>query len=193
MKALGMIEVYGYLAAVEALDSALKAANVSLVDVVKVKGGLVTVLVEGEVGAVKAAMDASAAAAERVGRIMSVHVIPRPAEDVGRMLTKDKEHPPMTHTNEELLTRPGQSPEEQNQEEQNQEEQNQEDKNQEEQVKEGPEISEFTREQLEQMTVAELRKLARDIGITNMTRQEIRFAKKQELIHAILNDSRQEK
>ena len=188
MKALGMIEVYGYLAAVEALDSALKAANVSLVDVVKVKGGLVTVLVEGEVGAVKAAMDASAAAAERVGRIMSVHVIPRPAEDVGRMLTKDKEHPPMTHTNEELLTRPGQSPEEQNQEEQNQE-----DKNQEEQVKEGPEISEFTREQLEQMTVAELRKLARDIGITNMTRQEIRFAKKQELIHAILNDSRQEK
>ena len=193
MKALGMIEVYGYLAAVEALDSALKAANVSLVDVVKVKGGLVTVLVEGEVGAVKAAMDASAAAAERVGRIMSVHVIPRPAEDVGRMLTKDKEHPPMTHTNEELLTRPGQSPEEQNQEEQNQEEQNPEEQNQEEQVKEGPEISEFTREQLEQMTVAELRKLARDIGITNMTRQEIRFAKKQELIHAILNDSRQEK
>ena len=201
MKALGMIEVYGYLAAVEALDSALKAANVSLVDVVKVKGGLVTVLVEGEVGAVKAAMDASAAAAERVGRIVSVHVIPRPAGDVGRMLTKDKEHPHMTHTNEEHPAqgekivgiaipqydedrevipeaRTGQSPEEQNREEQ---------------VKEGLETSEFTREQLEQMTVAGLRKLARDIGITNMTRQEIRFAKKQELIHAILNDSRQEK
>lgn len=201
MKALGMIEVYGYLAAVEALDSALKAANVSLVDVVKVKGGLVTVLVEGEVGAVKAAMDASAAAAERVGRIVSIHVIPRPAEDVGRMLTKDKELPHMTHANEELPAqvektvgiavpqydedrevipeaRTGQSPEEQNREEQ---------------VKEGLETSEFTREQLEQMTVAGLRKLARDIGITNMTRQEIRFAKKQELIHAILNDSRQEK
>ena len=54
MKALGMIEVYGYLAAVEALDSALKAANVSLRDVVKVRGGLVTVMVEGDVGAVKA-------------------------------------------------------------------------------------------------------------------------------------------
>ena len=66
MNALGMIETYGYLAAVEALDSALKAANVSLVDVTKVKGGLVTVMVEGDVGAVKAAIDASAAAAERV-------------------------------------------------------------------------------------------------------------------------------
>lgn len=63
MNALGMIETYGYLAAVEALDSALKAANVSLVDVVRVKGGLVTVLIEGDVGAVKAAVDASAAAA----------------------------------------------------------------------------------------------------------------------------------
>ena len=70
MNALGMIETYGYLAAVEALDSALKAANVSLVDVVRVKGGLVTVLIEGDVGAVKAAVDASAAAAERVGTVV---------------------------------------------------------------------------------------------------------------------------
>ena len=86
MKALGMIEVYGYLTAVEALDSALKAANVTRLDVVKVRGGLVTVLVEGDVGAVKAAMDASAAAAERIGTVVSVHVIPRPASDVERML-----------------------------------------------------------------------------------------------------------
>ena len=88
MNALGMIETYGYLAAVEALDSALKAANVSLVDVTKVKGGLVTVMVEGDVGAVKAAIDASAAAAERVGTVVSVHVIPRPAQDVWNMLAK---------------------------------------------------------------------------------------------------------
>ena len=86
MQALGMIEVYGYLTAVEALDSALKAANVSRLGVEKVRGGLVTVLVEGDVGAVKAAMDASAAAAERVGTVISVHVIPRPADDVVRML-----------------------------------------------------------------------------------------------------------
>lgn len=86
-KALGLIEVYGYLAAVEALDSALKAANVNLFDVVKVKGGIVTVTVTGDVGAVKAAMDASAAAAERVGTVLSVHVIPRPHESVYDMLS----------------------------------------------------------------------------------------------------------
>ena len=91
MQALGMIEVYGYLTAVEALDSALKAANVSRLGVEKVRGGLVTVLVEGDVGAVKAAMDASAAAAERVGTVISVHVIPRPADDVTRMLKGGKE------------------------------------------------------------------------------------------------------
>ena len=67
MKALGMIELYGYLAAVEALDSALKAANVSSLGATKVGGGLVTVMVEGDVGAVKASMDAAASAAERVG------------------------------------------------------------------------------------------------------------------------------
>ena len=93
MNALGMIETYGYLAAVEALDSALKAANVSLVDVTKVKGGLVTVMVEGDVGAVKAAIDASAAAAERVGTVVSVHVIPRPAQDVWNMLAKRADGP----------------------------------------------------------------------------------------------------
>ena len=92
MNALGMIETYGYLTAVEALDSALKAANVFLVDVVRVRGGLVTVLIEGDVGAVKAAADAAAAAAERVGEVVSVHVIPRPDKDVKSMLTAHPEH-----------------------------------------------------------------------------------------------------
>ena len=91
MKALGMIEVYGYLTAVEALDAALKAANVNRLTVEKVKGGLVAVFVTGDVGAVKAAMDASAAAAERVGKVISVHVIPRPADSVGVMLTPPAE------------------------------------------------------------------------------------------------------
>lgn len=81
-----MIELYGYLAAVEALDSALKAANVSSLGATKVGGGLVTVMVEGDVGAVKASMDAAASAAERVGEVISVHVIPRPHESVGEML-----------------------------------------------------------------------------------------------------------
>lgn len=90
MEALGMVEVYGYLAAVEALDVALKAANVRLYGVIETTGGIVTVTYTGDVGAVKAATDASAAAAERVGRVLSVHVIPRPHSDIDWMLTEDK-------------------------------------------------------------------------------------------------------
>ena len=67
MKALGLIEVRGMVPAVEALDSALKAANVNRLDVVKVGGGLVSVLIEGDVGAVRAAVDAAQAAAEKIG------------------------------------------------------------------------------------------------------------------------------
>ena len=91
MEALGMVEVYGYLAAVEALDVALKAANVRLYGVIQATGGIVTVTYTGDVGAVKAATDASAAAAERVGRVLAVHVIPRPHSDVDWILTEDKQ------------------------------------------------------------------------------------------------------
>jgi len=82
MKALGLIEVYGLVTAIEALDAAVKAANVTLIGKEHVGGGLVTVMVRGDVGAVKAATDAGAAAAERVGEVISVHVIPRPHEEV---------------------------------------------------------------------------------------------------------------
>lgn len=81
-----MIEVYGRIGAIEGLDSALKAANVSLVNMVRVGGGLTSVFVEGDVGAVKASIDAAASAAERVGKLMSAHVIPRPDEAVRKML-----------------------------------------------------------------------------------------------------------
>ncbi|MEG1642129.1 MAG: BMC domain-containing protein, partial [Synergistaceae bacterium] len=90
MNALGMVEVYGYLAAVEALDVALKAANVHLHGVTLVTSAIVTVTFTGDVGAVKAATDSSAAAAERVGRVLAVHVIPRPHESVDWMLEGDK-------------------------------------------------------------------------------------------------------
>lgn len=78
-QALGMIEVVGRLGAIEALDAALKAANVRFVNMSKVGGGLTAVFVEGEVGAVKAATEAGGAAAELVSELVSVHVIPRPA------------------------------------------------------------------------------------------------------------------
>ena len=91
MQALGMIETKGLVAAIEAADAMVKAANVHLVGKEIVGGGLVTVIVRGDVGAVKAATDAGGAAAERVGELVSLHVIPRPHEEVEKILPKDKE------------------------------------------------------------------------------------------------------
>lgn len=86
LSALGMVETKGFVAALEAADAMLKAANVTLVGKTQVGGGLVAILVRGDVGAVKAATDAGAAAAERVGELISVHVIPRPHDEVELIL-----------------------------------------------------------------------------------------------------------
>ena len=85
-QALGMIETKGLVASIEAADAMVKAANVTLVGKEHVGGGLVTVMVRGDVGAVKASVDAGAAAAERVGELISVHVIPSPHEEVEGIL-----------------------------------------------------------------------------------------------------------
>jgi ethanolamine utilization protein EutM len=86
--ALGMVETRGLIGSVEAADAMVKAANVVLVGKEYIGQGYVTVLVRGDVGAVKAATDAGAAAARRVGELISVHVIPRPHADVERILPK---------------------------------------------------------------------------------------------------------
>lgn len=207
MKALGMIEVYGYLTAVEALDSALKAANVTRLDVVKVRGGLVTVLVEGDVGAVKAAMDASAAAAERIGTVVSVHVIPRPASDVERMLKGpgggSKAEPPETEPEEPGKPEPkeaepkGPEPEERKAEEPEPEPEPEAPEPEKPAQAAMPEPAEperkpeegkaaaVTPEEMKAMSVDGLRRLARELEIPSMTRAEIRYAKKQELIQKI--------
>ena len=91
--ALGMIETRGLVAAIEAADAMVKAAKVTLLGREKVGGGLVTVLVRGEVGAVKAATDAGAAAAQRVGELISVHVIPRPHGEVESILPQPPNPP----------------------------------------------------------------------------------------------------
>lgn len=249
MKALGMIEVYGYLAAVEALDSALKAANVTMVDVTLVQGGLVTVLVTGDVGAVKAAMDASRTAAERVGKVISVHVIPRPSERIEKMIPArvvnalpSKEVPETTEPKDttalikedETLERSlglaigesdvGKVALSESQEELEQEAEPElkpeakqqpeaelnsvvdrqpepESKPEVEQqpepelqldVEQQPELK-LTPEQLKEMTVERLRSLARELGITNMTRKQIRFATKHELIESISKFIEQER
>ena len=211
MKALGMIEVYGYLTAVEALDSALKAANVTRLDVVKVRGGLVTVLVEGDVGAVKAAMDASTAAAERIGTVVSVHVIPRPASDVERMLKGPDGGPKADPPEPEEPEPKGPEPEELKAEEPKAEPPEADlepgtSEPEEEPEAPGPEkpaqaampepaepegkpeagkAAAVTPEEMKAMSVDGLRRLARELEIPSMTRAEIRYAKKQELIQKI--------
>ena len=134
-----------------------------------------TVLVEGDVGAVKAAMDASAAAAERVGTVISVHVIPRPADDVTRMLKggKEPEEPsePEISSEPDTLSEP-EAPAEPESEPAKAEE-----------AEKAP--RDVTVEEMQAMGVDALRRLARALEIKNMTRAEIRFAKKQELIQKI--------
>ena len=208
MKALGMIETYGLVAAVEALDSALKAANVSLADMVRVKGGRVTVLVEGDVAAVKAAIDASQAAAGRVGSVANVHVIPRPDPSVGQMLAGGqgsfrREKNPSEPESEESPVQteiryatPEETPEIREEPEKVSKETSEKIQKEEPQ----PESEGFTetpkpvtREGLEKKSVAKLRSLARELKLPGMTSKDICFAKKQQLIDAIISFMEQEK
>ena len=200
MEALGLIELYGYVPAVEALDAALKAANVRLESVTKVTAGLVSVFVTGDVGAVKAAVDAAAAAAERIGKVISVHVIPRPANDVWGILGGGESKAPPPPSPEEPETPPEAEAEHW------------------EATPEAPEVQEetpdnaldfggeteaeadkaladlkkakmktLTTEEMEEMTVADLRTAARNLGIKTLSKREIRDAKREELIRAILH------
>src|SRR5213083_946200 len=93
MEALGMVECFGLVAMIEAADAMVKAANVILVGWEKIDAGLVTAIVRGEVGAVKSAVDAGAAAGRKVGEVVATHVIPQPHSDVDDAL-------PVLHTGE---------------------------------------------------------------------------------------------
>ena len=190
MKALGMIETRGLVASIEAADAMVKAANVTLTCKERVGGGLVTVMVRGDVGAVKAAVDAGAAAAERVGELVSVHVIPRPHEELEGMLTtpapvtptpkppKQPEAPP-----EEAPVSPSPAPKaDPVPEPEAPTEEKPEEKAEE---AEGVSLADLTDEVLEAMSVVKLRSVARSVGLDTMTRKEIRFAKKEELVAAI--------
>ena len=85
-EALGMVETKGLVGSIEAADSMVKAANVSLIGYEKIGSGLVTVMVRGDVGAVKAAVESGSAAASRLGELVATHVIPRPHTDVEKIL-----------------------------------------------------------------------------------------------------------
>lgn len=210
MNALGMIETKGLVGSIEAADAMLKAANVELACKTHVGGGLVTVMVRGDVGAVKAAVDAGAAAAERVGELVSVHVIPRPADEVEYIIDPlvpeqpapepEPDPDPEPETAAEPEPEPVSEPEAEPEPEQEAEPEKQPDPEP-EPAEESPEEEEdpeeeaearmaelesLTEESMQHMTVARLRAVARALGKTGMSRREIRFAKKEELIARIL-------
>ena len=196
-----MIETKGLVGSIEAADAMLKAANVTLASKTHVGGGLVTVMVRGDVGAVKAAVDAGAAAAERVGELISVHVIPRPADDVEYILdpltppdpTPAPEPDPAPEPEPEPIPEPEPEPEQTPEPEAVPEAQPESDDASQEDEEEEPEeeahvseLKSLSEESMQRMTVAKLRAVARALGKTGMTRREIRFAKKEELIARIL-------
>lgn len=183
MNALGMIETRGLVASIEAADAMVKAASVTLISKTHVGGGLVTVMVEGDVGAVKAATDAGAAAAERVGELISVHVIPRPAADVAHILDRRPEPKPEPEP-EPPAPEPEPEPEVPEPEEAAHTEEMKEEQPEEAHA-EKIDLSELTPEALGKMTVAKLRIVARELGTTGMSRRDIRFAKKEDLIGRI--------
>lgn len=227
MKALGMIEVYGRVGAIEGLDSALKAANVSLVNMIRVGGGLTSVFVEGDVGAVKASIDAATAAAERVGKLISAHVIPRPDAAVREMLDialndefngnksgsdgnaepKDQAETGQADASGadalsgkteavvdaeaeigeseavvDAQTEIGESEGVMDAEAEIEEE---EAGAAEAHTSANPEVHAADYEELEKMTVAQLRRLAREMQDYPLSKQEIKFAKKEDLLMAL--------
>lgn len=189
MDALGMIETRGLIGSIEAADAMLKAANVTLLNRTQIGGGLVTVMVRGDVGAVKAAVDAGAAAAERVGELISVHVIPRPASDVEKILDHMQKTELPAPVKETDKTPEQEAPEVQKPEaeelviEQAAESEEAEASDEEEEIHDF-DVSSLTDDDLRKMTVSKLRATARKLE-TGMSRKQIRFAKKEELIARI--------
>lgn len=191
--ALGMLETYGLIAAIEGLDAAVKAANVTLCGFKYVTGGLVTFFVTGDVGATKAAIAAGQTAAEKVGKVISSHVIPRPAEST-TIIASPTEKPAGRRRGTGIHKRdfaakapvksePAKKPEE---------------------PKSVPESAPvevvetvkvepvqtkangYTEEQLREIKTTDLRKMARGFKNIGLTKIEIRDAKKEPLIEAIL-------
>lgn len=209
-KALGLVEVRGYVAAVEAADSALKAANVTLIGLEKIKGGITTIKIIGDVGAVKAAVDAARASVESLGTFRTAHVIPRVDSQVEDLFfeghkksqevsiessseksdTKDKEKVETpVKIKEEALVKEKVEPSELGIIEKATEETKEKNKEVEPQINNIEEIKKNDfKDNIDynSMKVEELRRLVRTLKIPNMTNKQIKFAKKDVLIKTIL-------
>lgn len=199
-KALGLVEVRGYVAAVEAADSALKAANVTLIGLEKIKGGITTIKITGDVGAVKAAVDAAVASVESLGTFRAAHVIPRVDSQVQDLFfegRKSAQEVSMESSNEEILGNEEEIEVPRVKIEEPVKEKKSEPKKVNEIVKKEEKLENSkAEEQIENaaeetknynsMKVEELRRLVRTLKIPNMTNKQIKFAKKDVLIKAIL-------
>lgn len=194
LKALGLIEVIGFVGAVEAADVALKAANVTLIGIEKVSAGIVTVKITGDVGAVKAAVEASEESARRLGVLRTSHVIARLHEETQRILQdpkpkEDKEEITETVVLEETedINITEETPEIIEEEIVEEVVEKVVEKVVEEVVEQtSSNESERTLEELNSMKVEELRRLARNLKIPTMTNKQIKFAKKDVLIEELV-------
>lgn len=197
MESLGLIEVNGYLAAIEAADSALKAANVSLISIEKVKAAICTVEITGEVGAVKAAVEAGARAADSLGLLRSISVIPRLHEETLKILSLEKkvetlENERSTDELDKIISENSNVIEEIT------------DDTKEEVVKEAikdKEVEIEPEETVEEVNsieddynsikVEELRRMVRSLSLPNISNKFIKFAKKDELIKILLDNKKE--
>lgn len=183
MDALGLIENRSYLSSIVAADTALKAANVTLIDMEIIRGGYVTVKLIGDVGAVKAAVEAAKDAAESFGALISAHVIPRMHEETAKLIEKQKGRP--------AASPEGAKPTAKQEKEENGEQAKTEAVQEESPSPAATERNEengqekLTREQLEKLTVVKLRQLVRERKAMESATQ-INTAKKAELIHSLL-------
>lgn len=197
MESLGLIEVNGYLAAIGAADSALKAANVSLISIEKVKAAICTVEITGEVGAVKAAVEAGARAADSLGLLRSISVIPRLHEETLKILSLEKEVKTLenersTDELDKIISENNNVIEEIT------------DDTKEEVVKEAikdKEVEIEPEETVEEVNsieddynsikVEELRRMVRNLNLPNISNKFIKFAKKDELIKILLDNKKE--
>lgn len=199
---LGLIETYGFIGAVEALDVALKSANVELVSCEFVKAGIVTILITGDVASVKASVEAAAIAADRIGTLLNTHVIARADDEVWNIIggrKKDNIEEIKEIIKEDLTFNAENKENSLDQENLEIEAENTTEVVESEDITEEVIISEnvlakevkedklsYTREELETLKVPELRSLARKMELKSLTKKQIKFSKKEQLIEAIL-------
>ena len=177
--ALGLIETRGLVGAIEAADAMTKAAEVTLVGKERADAGLMTVKIIGDVAAVRAAVDAGAAAAQRVGELVSAHVIPRPADDLEILIyppaPSQKAPQPQTEEPDKPAKQVEQKPAKEKEEKESRVSQ----------IRMSSDRSEYLA-QLEEMTVHELRRYARSVGGLTIYGRQISRANKEELIQELM-------